>query len=54
MANGRRPAGEIPYQANRTKDGHVVMLMNNRGVARVDRSPRPGRTACASAPATCR
>jgi hypothetical protein len=44
MPDGKRPAGEIQYQVNRTKDGFVVMLMNNRGVdktqhgvARVDR-----------------
>jgi hypothetical protein len=44
LANGKRPAGEILYQVNRTRDGFVVMLMNNRGVdktqngvARVDR-----------------
>ncbi len=43
-AEGKRPAGEILYQVNRTKDGFVVLLMNNRGVdktqngvARVDR-----------------
>jgi hypothetical protein len=42
--DGKRPAGEILYQVNRTKDGYVVLLMNNRGVdktqhgvARVDR-----------------
>jgi hypothetical protein len=41
---GKRPAGEILYQVNRTKDGYVVLLVNNRGVdktqhgvARVDR-----------------
>ena len=44
MPDGKRTAGEIQYQVNRTKDGYVVMLMNNRGVdktqngvARVDR-----------------
>ena len=44
MPDGKRPAGEIQYQVNRTKDGYVVLLMNNRGVdktqhgvARVDR-----------------
>jgi hypothetical protein len=44
LPDGKRPAGEIQYQVNRTKDGYVVMLMNNRGVdktqngvARVDR-----------------
>jgi hypothetical protein len=43
-ANGKPLAGEILYQVNRTKDGYVVLLMNNRGVdktqngvARVDR-----------------
>ena len=42
--DGKRPGGEIQYQVNRTKDGYVVLLMNNRGVdktqngvARVDR-----------------
>jgi hypothetical protein len=44
MPNGKPPAGEVLYQVNRTKDGYVVLLMNNRGVdktqngvARVDR-----------------
>jgi hypothetical protein len=44
LPSGQRPAGEIQYQVNRTKDGYVVLLMNNRGVdktqhgiARVDR-----------------
>ena len=44
MADGKRPNGEILYQVNRTADGYLVMLMNNRGVdktqsgvARVDR-----------------
>lgn len=44
MPDGKRPTGEIQYQVNRTRDGYVVMLMNNRGVdktqngvARVDR-----------------
>src|SRR4029079_5303394 len=44
MPDGKRPAGEIQYQVNRTKDGYVILLMNNRGVdktqngvARVDR-----------------
>jgi hypothetical protein len=44
MPDGSRPAGEILYQVNRTKDGYLVLLMNNRGVdktqsgvARVDR-----------------
>src|SRR5262249_11226248 len=43
-ANGDRPKGEIMYQVNRTKDGALVSLVNNRGVdktqngvARVDR-----------------
>jgi hypothetical protein len=42
--DGSRPAGEILYQVNKTKDGYLVLLMNNRGVdktqsgvARVDR-----------------
>jgi hypothetical protein len=44
LPNGDRPQGEILYQLNRTKDGWLVMLINNRGVdktqhgiARVDR-----------------
>jgi hypothetical protein len=44
LANGDRPQGEFAYQLNQTKDGYLVMLMNNRGVdktqsgvARVDR-----------------
>lgn len=44
VPDGKRPSGEIQYQVNRTRDGYVVMLMNNRGVdktqhgiARVDR-----------------
>jgi hypothetical protein len=44
LPDGRRPTGEVMYQVNRTKDGYLVMLMNNRGVdktqsgvARVDR-----------------
>jgi len=44
LPNGERPNGEIMYQVNKTKDGWLVMLMNNRGVdktqngvARVDR-----------------
>jgi hypothetical protein len=44
MPNGDRPSGQIMYQVNKTKDGYVVMLMNNsgvdktqNGVARVDR-----------------
>ena len=44
MPDGSRPAGQIMYQVNRTKDGYLVMLMNNsgvdktqNGVARVDR-----------------
>jgi hypothetical protein len=43
-ADGARLDGEVMYQVNRTKDGWLVMLMNNRGVdktqngvARVDR-----------------
>jgi hypothetical protein len=41
---GQPLSGELLYQVNRTNDGHVVLLMNNRGVdktqsgvARVDR-----------------
>jgi len=44
LPNGQKLSGEILYQVNRTKDGYVVLLMNNRGVdktqngvARVDR-----------------
>jgi hypothetical protein len=44
MPVGSRPAGEILYLVNKTKDGYLVLLMNNRGVdktqsdvARVDR-----------------
>jgi hypothetical protein len=44
LASGLPLNGEIMYQVNRTKDGWLVMLMNNRGVdktqngvARVDR-----------------
>ncbi|MBY0512692.1 MAG: hypothetical protein K2P78_02130, partial [Gemmataceae bacterium] len=43
-ADGKPLAGELLYQVNRTKDGYIVLLMNNRGVdktqngvARVDR-----------------
>ena len=44
MPGGETPRGEIMYQVNRTADGYLVMLVNNRGVdktqsgvARVDR-----------------
>jgi hypothetical protein len=44
LPGGQRPEGEIMYQLNRTKNGHLVTLVNNRGVdktqngiARVDR-----------------
>ncbi len=44
MADGSRPTGQILYQLNRTKNGWLLMLINNRGVdktqtgiARVDR-----------------
>ena len=44
LIDGKRPTGEIAWQLNRTKDGWLVMLMNNHGVdktqtgiARVDR-----------------
>ena len=44
LPDGRRPAGEVMYQLNKTKDGFVVALVNNRGIdktqngiARVDR-----------------
>jgi hypothetical protein len=45
LPDGARPSGEIMYQVNKSKDGWVVMLMNNQGVdktqngiARVDRT----------------
>jgi hypothetical protein len=44
LANGSRVDGELMYQVNRTRDGYLVLLVNNRGVdktqngvARVDR-----------------
>jgi hypothetical protein len=44
LANGQRPAGEIMYSVNRTKDGWLLGLYNHRGldktqtgIARVDR-----------------
>jgi hypothetical protein len=44
LADGTEPNGEIMYQLNRTKDGYLIALVNNRGVdktqhgvARVDR-----------------
>jgi hypothetical protein len=44
LADGRRPAGEVMYQVNKTKDGYLVALTNPRGIdktqngiARVDR-----------------
>jgi hypothetical protein len=44
LSDGSRPQGEIMYQLNKTKDGYLVALVNNRGVdktqhgvARVDR-----------------
>lgn len=44
LPNGERPRGEVMYQINKTKDGYLVALFNNRGVdktqngvARVDR-----------------
>src|SRR5262249_6150078 len=44
LADGKRPQGEIMYQLNKTKDGWLVGLFNNRGIdktqtgiARVDR-----------------
>jgi hypothetical protein len=43
-ADGTPLRGEVMYQVNRTKDGYLVLLVNNRGVdktpngvARVDR-----------------
>lgn len=45
LSNGERPQGEVAFQINKTKEGYVVLLTNNRGidktqngVARVDRS----------------
>jgi hypothetical protein len=35
-ADGQPVAGKIMYQVNRTKDGYLVMLMNNRGI---DKTP---------------
>jgi hypothetical protein len=32
LAGGGRPRGEVMYQVNRTKDGYLVALVNNRGV----------------------
>ncbi|HJZ54159.1 MAG TPA: hypothetical protein VKE74_04345, partial [Gemmataceae bacterium] len=32
MPDGSRPSGQVMYQVNRTKDGYLVLLMNNRGV----------------------
>ena len=44
MRGDESPRGEILYQVNKTKDGYLVALVNNRGVdktqsgvARVDR-----------------
>jgi hypothetical protein len=44
LPGGERPRGEVMYQVNRTRDGYLVALFNNRGidktqsgVARVDR-----------------
>jgi hypothetical protein len=44
LADGERPGGEILYQLNKTKDGYLVLLINNQGIdktqngiARVDR-----------------
>jgi hypothetical protein len=44
LTSGEGPRGEVMYQVNRTKDGYLVLLVNNRGVdktpsgvARVDR-----------------
>src|SRR4029077_473043 len=31
-ADGARLRGELMYQVNRTKDGYLVLLVNNRGV----------------------
>src|SRR5207244_10711136 len=45
LVNGKRPAGEVMYSFNKTKDGWLVALYNHRGIdktqngiARVDRS----------------
>jgi hypothetical protein len=32
LPGGERPQGEVMYQVNRTKDGYLVALVNNRGV----------------------
>lgn len=44
LANGERPSGQVMYEVNRTKNGYLVSLINNRGIdktqtgiARVDR-----------------
>lgn len=44
LGDGRRPQGEVMYQINKTKDGYLVALFNQRGIdktqtgiARVDR-----------------
>src|SRR5205814_1359629 len=31
LPSGARPSGEVMYQVNRTKDGFLVALFNNRG-----------------------
>ena len=36
LAGGKRLSGEVMYQVNRTKDGYLVLLMNQRGV---DKTP---------------
>src|SRR5262249_42116371 len=43
-ADGKPLSGEVMYQVNKTKDGYLILLVNNRGVdktqngvARVDR-----------------
>lgn len=44
LANGQRPGGDVMYSVNKTKDGYLVALFNQRGldktqngIARVDR-----------------
>jgi hypothetical protein len=32
LADGKRPAGEVQYSVNRTKDGYLVALYNHRGI----------------------
>jgi hypothetical protein len=32
LADGKRPAGEVQYSVNKTKDGYLVALYNHRGI----------------------